>query len=139
MKRLRLITALLALAALSSLPRVQSAFAQERIKEADACGFIVDATGTAVEGATIAAISGDKTLATASSLSDGSFHFAETLNSPAELRVEAKGLASTTHAIERLRSVNAKHCRRPVYVVLGATDGSGVVTMKKSELPRLKR
>ncbi|GAC1419995.1 MAG: hypothetical protein NVSMB62_13430 [Acidobacteriaceae bacterium] len=113
--------------------------AQERIKNADACGFIVDLTGTAVEGATVVAVSGEKTLATSSSLSDGSFHFAEQLNTAVDFKVSARGFASSTHEIEHLKSVNEKHCRHPLYVVLAPGEGSSVVTTKKSALPKPKR
>lgn len=139
MKRLHSLTASFCVAILASSFWSGRLLAQERIKSADGCGFIVDSTGTAIEGATVVAVSGSKTLATSSSLSDGSFHFAEKLNTAVDFKVSARGFASSTHEIEHLKSVNEKHCRHPLYVVLAAGEGSSVVTTKKSALPRPKR
>jgi hypothetical protein len=109
------------------------------IKEADDCGFIKDASGAAVPEATVKAISGVKTIATAITLSDGSFHFTESTNMQVELEVSARWFVTARNTIGRMHTAaDSKKCKHPVYAVLAVGQGHSFITAKKSELPKTK-
>ena len=109
----------------------------DRIKEVDGCGWVVDSTGSVVSDATVKAMSGEKTIATASTLSDGSFHFEESISSGIVLTAQAKGMAPANETIDRVKAAKGeKKCKRPIYVVLGKTAGSSFITVKKKLVPK---
>ncbi|MDP9038836.1 MAG: carboxypeptidase-like regulatory domain-containing protein [Acidobacteriota bacterium] len=116
-----------------------SAAADERMKEADACGYVVDASGSVVSAATVSATNGGRTIATATTFSDGSFHFEDSINTGVDLAVEAKGFVPANGHIERLRGVKSeKKCGHPVYVVLAGGKGLSYITTKKKNVPRTR-
>ena len=137
MKRFPLFAAALCVTLLVAAP---VSGAQDRaIKDADGCGYVVDATGSVVPEATVKATSGDKTVATATTLSDGSFHFEESINSQVMLTVSAKGFASATDTVDHVKSTKSdKKCKRPVYVVLAQGNGASFITTKKKNVPKVK-
>jgi hypothetical protein len=111
---------------------------QERIKDVDACGLVMGPDGRGISEATVTAISDGKTLAIATSLSDGSFSFTQSINSPVELHVKAKGFAEASATVERMRGAGLKKCGHPVYAVLAVGGGNGYLTTKKKSLPKTK-
>jgi hypothetical protein len=113
-------------------------FVDKAIKEADGCGFIQDASGSAVAEASVKAMSGDKTIAITTTLSDGSFHFTESVDTQARLVVSARGFVTATNTIGRMHTANSKKCKHPVYAVLAVGQGHSFITTKKSELPKTK-
>lgn len=109
------------------------------IKEANACGYVVDTTGSVVPEATVKATNGSKTVATATTMSDGSFHFEESINSKIVLTVEAKGFATASDTVDRVKGAKSeKKCGRPVYVVLAQGNGTSFITTKKNRVPKTK-
>jgi hypothetical protein len=111
-----------------------------QIKEADACGFVVDASGSVVPDATVKGMSGEKTVATATSFSDGSFHFEESINSQIVVTVTARGFAPASETIDRVKGTKSeKKCKRPIYVVLTPGNGMSFITTKKNRVPRTAR
>jgi Carboxypeptidase regulatory-like domain len=88
------------------------------IKEADGCGFIQDASGVPISEATVKAMNGDKTVATATTLSDGSFRFTDLRNVRVDLEVSAPGFVTARNAIDRMLEADGRKCKRPVYVML---------------------
>ena len=113
-------------------------FAQSPIKESDSCGFVQDASGAPIAEASIKAMSGDKTIATAITLSDGSFHLSESKNSRVDLEVSAQGFAAARGSIDRMHAEDSRKCKHPVYAVLATGQGHSFITAKKSELPKRK-
>jgi hypothetical protein len=113
-------------------------FVDKPIKEADDCGFIQDASGAAISEATVKAISGVRTIATATTLSDGSFHFAESTNMQVKLEVSAREFVTARNTIGRMHTTDSKKCKHPVYAVLAVGQGHSFITAKKSELPKTK-
>jgi hypothetical protein len=111
---------------------------QERIKDVDACGMVVDASGHGIAEATVAATSEGNVIATATSLSDGSFSFMQNFNSPVQLNVQARGFAPAGGTIEYMRAAGSRKCRHPVYAVMAVGGGSSYLTAKKNKLPRSK-
>ena len=137
MKRTQLMVAAVCFTLLAVAPAFA---AQDReIKEADGCGYVVDSTGSVIPEATVKATSGEKTVATATTLSDGSFHFEESINSEVLITVSAKGFAAATGAVDRVKSTRSdKKCKRPVYAVLAQGNGASFITTKKKNVPRPK-
>jgi hypothetical protein len=137
MKRLLVFAAVACVTLLAATPAFA---AQDReIKEADGCGYVVDTTGSVVPEATVKATSGDKTVATATTLSDGSFHFEESINSQVTLTISAKGFAPATDTVDHVKSTKSDNkCKRPVYVVLAQGNGMSFITTKKKNVPRTK-
>jgi Carboxypeptidase regulatory-like domain len=132
------ILALVCLLTLVSSEITADAFAQDLIKDVDACGFVVDQSGRPVSEVTITAKSGENVIATATSLSDGSFSFVQSINSPVQLHVTAKGYAEASDTVERMRSAGFKKCGRPLYAVLAMSGGNSFLTTKKKSLPKTK-
>ena len=112
--------------------------AQERIKDVDACGLVMGPDGRGISEATVSAISDGRTLAIATSLSDGSFSFTQSINSPVELHVRAKGFSEASAAVEKMRGAGLKKCGHPVYAVLATGSGNSYLTTKKKGLPKTK-
>ena len=109
------------------------------IKEADACGFVVDTTGSVVSEAMITATNGGRLIATASTLSDGSFHFKDSINASIDLKAVAGGFAPALSSVNRVHpAVKEGKCKSPLYVVLGKSAGSSFITIKKKLVPKLK-
>jgi Carboxypeptidase regulatory-like domain len=121
-----------------SLVEGADAVAQEHIKDVDACGLVVDPSGHGVADATIVATHGGNVIATVTSLSDGSFSFMQSINSPVELHVKAEGFAEGTGSVDRMRDAGTRRCGRPVYAVLAVGGGSSYFTTKKKSLPKTK-
>jgi hypothetical protein len=111
---------------------------QERIKDVDACGLVMDPSGHGIPDATISATSGGNVIASATTLSDGSFSFMQNFNSRIQLSVQARGFAGANGAIEHMGAAGSRKCRHPVYVVLAVGEGSSYLTSRKSGLPRSK-
>ena len=110
------------------------------IKEADACGYVVDTTGSVVPEATLKAMNGEKTVATATTLSDGSFRFQESISMQIVLSASARGFATASDTVERVKGTKSdKKCKRPIYVVLAQGNGASFITTKKNRVPRPAR
>lgn len=110
------------------------------IKGADACGYVVDTKGSVVPEATVKAMTGEKTVATATTLSDGSFHFQESINSRINVTVSANGFAPATQTVDHVKSTKSdKKCKSPIYAVLAAGNGASFITTKKKLVPRPAR
>jgi hypothetical protein len=115
-----------------------NAVAQENIKDVDACGLVMGMDGRAIPDATITAKSGENVMATATSLSDGSFSFMQSLNSQIQLEVRAPGFVPASGAIEHMQAHTSMKCGHPIYVVLAVGGGNSYLTTKKRSLPRSK-
>jgi hypothetical protein len=113
-------------------------FAQGMIKDVDACGFVVDQSGRPIAEATISASSGANVVASATSLSDGSFSFVQNLSSEVQLEVRAQGFVRAIGIVEKMSGGSMKKCKRPLYAVLAVGNGNSYLTTKKKSLPKTK-
>ena len=111
---------------------------QERIKDVDACGLVIGPDGQGIPDATISATSGGNVIATATTLSDGSFSFVQSVGAHVQLGVKARGFVDATGTVDRMSATSSRRCKHPVYAVLAVGGGSSYLTAKKSGLPRSK-
>jgi hypothetical protein len=132
------IIGLVCLFTLASSELTANAVAQENIKDVDACGLVMGVDGRAIPDATITAKSGENVMASATSLSDGSFSFIQSLNSQIQLEVRAPGFAPASGAIEHMQAHTSMKCGHPIYVVLAVGRGTSYLTTRKKSLPRSK-
>ena len=109
-----------------------------KIKEAQACGFVVDKFGEPVPNADISFHDATDTIS-AKTDDRGFFRRDDLPEAKIAVSVSAVGFHPAAQTIERLTRPSAG-CRKPLYVLLQiGGDDCSMIRIKKSDLPIAKR